>query len=65
MPREHDPEWMLRARLWAAAWKTAVLMVVGAVLTVGCYWRYGPMLGCFFASGLILFGSALIIWWRA
>lgn len=31
MPREHDPEWMWRARIWAAWWKVVVLVLLGAL----------------------------------
>lgn len=31
MPRELDPEWLIRARLWAASWKTVLLFLAGFV----------------------------------
>lgn len=31
LPRELDPEWMLRARFAVAAWKTLLLIVLGLV----------------------------------
>lgn len=31
MPRELDPEWFWRARLWAASWKAPLLVGLGII----------------------------------
>ena len=38
MPREHDPEWMWRARAWAAWWKVVVLVLIGVAF--GAYFMW-------------------------
>jgi len=67
--REHDPEWMWRARLWAAEWKFIALMVVGIIFgSAFMLVQDGSGQGFFLAMGIALWFLILIaafFWFRA
>ena len=64
MPREIDPEWFWRARLWAAAWKVPILIAIGFLYGVIWFYFQGGMemqqrvasvlLGVFIIAGIVL-----------
>ena len=68
--REHDPEWLWRARLWAAEWKAIVLIICGVLY--GAIFIAAELQGIFAgtmtavcATGLFLAIVVGVLWWRA
>lgn len=67
MPRELDPEWYWRARLWAAAWKVPILFAIGVLY--GAAWFYFTWDGeptvlvriVFVAFGALIAGIVVLI----
>lgn len=67
MPRELDPEWLMRARLWASSWKTVLLLlggfIWGATFMLIQFFYPGPqgLMGAMAVTGLYLALVAVVL----